>query len=92
MTFNGVGFLKLLQGKYQELCVMLIRKWASKIQTVSQSSRINWKLNIQERNRRKLPTLKPVNSCSVNGNSFFSANVRAILQVTVLPLLLSFEI
>jgi hypothetical protein len=35
MTFDGVGFLKLLQGKDQELCVMLIRKWASEIQTVS---------------------------------------------------------
>ena len=32
MTFNGVGFLELFQGKNQEFCVMLIRKWALEIQ------------------------------------------------------------
>ena len=32
MTFDGVGFLELFQGKDQELRVMLIRKWASEVQ------------------------------------------------------------
>ena len=39
MTFDRVGFLELLQGKDQELRVMLIRQWALKVQTVSWSSR-----------------------------------------------------
>mmetsp|Transcript_45139 Transcript_45139/g.81181 ORF Transcript_45139/g.81181 Transcript_45139/m.81181 type:complete len:277 (+) Transcript_45139:4424-5254(+) len=44
-----------------------------------------------ERNGRELSRLEPVHSCSVDGNCLLSAHVRSILQVVVLPLLLSFE-
>ena len=38
------------------------------------------------------PAFQPMHSGSVYGNSLFSCNVRSILEIVVLPLLLSFQV
>jgi len=42
--------------------------------------------------RTELPALQPMHCSRVNRDCFFSANVRAIFQVTMLPLLFSLEV
>jgi hypothetical protein len=48
--------------------------------------------NLREGDGSELPTLQPVNCRSIDSYGFFGTNVRAILQVAVLPLLFSLEI
>ena len=45
----------------------------------------------RERDGRKASRLEPVDSGGVDGDSLFGRDVRAVLQVVVLPLLLRFE-
>lgn len=48
--------------------------------------------NLREGNWGKLATLEPVNSGSVNRNSFLSADVGSILKISMLTLLFSLEV
>lgn len=48
--------------------------------------------NIREGDGCKLPALKPMYCCCVDSHGFFCADVRAILEVSVLSLLFSFEV
>ncbi len=48
--------------------------------------------NSREWDRRKLATFQPMHSRGVNGDGFFSGNVRTIFQITVLSFLLGFEV
>jgi hypothetical protein len=46
----------------------------------------------RERDRRKLPTLQPMNGRSVDCDSFLCTDVRTVLEVAVLAFLLGLEI
>ena len=90
MTFHRVSFLELFQGKDQKFRIMLIRKWALEIRKCKLVFKN--KLKNELTGKELVQTSDSQASCGVNGNSFFSANVRAILQVAVLSLLLSLEV
>ena len=46
----------------------------------------------RERNGRKLAAFEPVHSSGIDSDSFLRADVRAVLEVRVLPFLLRFEV
>lgn len=47
---------------------------------------------LRERNRGELPTFKPMDSRSIDSDSFLSANIRTILEVSMLSLLFCLQV
>lgn len=68
------------------------------VQRTKKQTAVSWQaqhkdtLDLREGDRRELAALQPMHSCSVNCYRLLTADVWAVLQVTMLTFLLSLEI
>ena len=92
-ALDRVCLLQLLEREDEELRVMLIVEGPVRVIVVSKKmGEARSRNDLRERNRREFAALEPMDRCSVDCDSLLSADVRAVLEVTVLALLLGLEV